>query len=177
MAAQDIKSALFSASKQGRAEDLPEILATNVDVNLTDQLGNTPLHYATSANHVHVVEILLSNPKININAQNNYKDTPLHKAAVRGAVGTIKLLVSAGANLEIKNQDNQRAKDLAKSHEIGDLLVPPSTLGYDETPVTGEDDDDEDGEEETGEEETGQVYEEEPIKQSAPPPRPPRSKK
>jgi len=174
--AQDIKSALFSASKQGRAEDIPEILATNVDVNLTDQLGNTPLHYAASANHANVVEILISNPKININAQNSYKDTPLHKAAVRGAIGSIKLLVSAGANLEIKNQDNQRPKDLSKSHEIGDLLVPPSTLGYDETPATADDDEEEDGED-YGEEDTGEVYEEEPLKQSAPPPRPPRSKK
>jgi len=177
MAAQDIKSALFSAAKQGRVEDIPEILATKIDVNTIDQLGNTPLHYAASANHAHVVEILLSNPKININVQNSYKDTPLHKAASRGAIGTIKLLVSAGANLDIKNKDNQRPKDLAKSHEIGDLLVPPSTLGYDET-VAEEDADEDGGDDEV--EETVETFDEEPhheVKFSSPPPRPPRSKK
>lgn len=37
---------IFSASKYGRVEDIKELLNEKVDFNSTDELGNTPLHYA-----------------------------------------------------------------------------------------------------------------------------------
>lgn len=45
--ATSVVDALFSAAKQGREEDIRELLQMGgVDWSVKDSLGNTPLHYA-----------------------------------------------------------------------------------------------------------------------------------
>lgn len=43
-----IQDAVFLACKYGRLDDITDLLNTpNVDWNIKDELGNTPLHYAS----------------------------------------------------------------------------------------------------------------------------------
>jgi ankyrin repeat protein len=68
----------FAAAKQGRADDLADMVTKIKDPNIKDGVGSTPLHYAAQGGHVECVNLLLK-AKANINAINNAGDTPLHK--------------------------------------------------------------------------------------------------
>jgi ankyrin repeat protein len=66
----------------GSADDVEELLVRHgVEVNATDHLGNTALHYAAGAGHLAAVLALLARPSLRLNATNNVGDTPLHKAS------------------------------------------------------------------------------------------------
>jgi ankyrin repeat protein len=73
-----VKDSWFLSAKQGRDDDLKELVGKIGDVNVKDQLGNTALHYASSGNHAACVKVLLG-AKANINAQNNLGETPAHQ--------------------------------------------------------------------------------------------------
>lgn len=73
----DVKEAWFISAKQGRADDVKELIG-KIDINLGDSLGNTALHYAAHAGHLQVVTLLVSS-KANVNAKNKQGETPIHK--------------------------------------------------------------------------------------------------
>lgn len=54
------------------------------DLNIRDDHGNTPLHYAAyfacQTNDLAIFRFLLAHNKINVNAKNNRGSTPLHIA-------------------------------------------------------------------------------------------------
>lgn len=46
-----LEVALVNAAKSGYVDDLQQLVKSAVDINVTDPLGNTPLHYAAGAGH------------------------------------------------------------------------------------------------------------------------------
>jgi ankyrin repeat protein len=60
----------------------------------------------------------------NVNAVNDVKDSSLHLAAWRDHPEVIQELLSAGADLELKNKDGKTAGDLARGEGCRDMLVP-----------------------------------------------------
>ncbi|ESO02236.1 hypothetical protein HELRODRAFT_161480 [Helobdella robusta] len=71
----------------------------DVDVNLPDNEGNTPLIYAAQAGHEEVVSYLLRYfPSLRVDEANVSGFTALMKAAIQGRTKTAKLLLFAGAN-------------------------------------------------------------------------------
>ncbi|KAI9352508.1 hypothetical protein DFJ73DRAFT_659037 [Zopfochytrium polystomum] len=96
-----------------------------VDVNERDQDGNCPLHLAVAIGHREIVEVLLQNPKVNVNAQdieNGY--TPLHKALFAGNL-VISLMIlryrSNDVDLTVRDKEGLSCLELLK-------------LTYDQTP-------------------------------------------
>jgi hypothetical protein len=80
----------------------------NINVNVKDVYGATPLHYAAANGHVEIIHLLLQNGA-DVNARNNYGYTPLHYAARNGNVDILHLLVENGADLEAQENDGWRA--------------------------------------------------------------------
>ena len=76
-----VEDAWFISAKQGRDDDLGELVSKVKDVNAEDNLGNTALHYSSYANHLACVKILI-NAKANVNAKNHLGETPLHKVRI-----------------------------------------------------------------------------------------------
>jgi ankyrin repeat protein len=72
-----VDDAWFMSAKQGRDDDLGELVKIVKNVNMQDSSGNTALHYS-AANHVECVKILLA-AKADVNAKNRLEETPLHK--------------------------------------------------------------------------------------------------
>ncbi len=76
-------------------EVLEDVL--DIDYNMADNEGNTPLHYAAQAGHVEVVSFLLTKVRtIQVDPINNYGFTPLMKAALQGRIKCSKLLLFSG---------------------------------------------------------------------------------
>lgn len=69
-------------------------LECNINLNTCDERGNTLLHEASANPHcVHIVELLLKCPDININAKNIYSCTPLTSAIYNKNTDAVKLLI------------------------------------------------------------------------------------
>ena len=80
-----------------------EILAqvSDVDVNMADNDGNTPLIFAACADHAEVVNFLLHNfRRVRIDQTNHLGFTALMKAAINGRERAAKILIFAGLPLQ-----------------------------------------------------------------------------
>ena len=83
------------------------ITQASADVDLQNNEGNTPLHYAimgTHENYLAIVKYLIEQGGAEVNLQNNEGNTPLHYAALCRDLELVAYLVaSAGANTSIQN--------------------------------------------------------------------------
>ncbi|KAF9411093.1 hypothetical protein BGZ94_001447, partial [Podila epigama] len=97
---------LIAACRDDNLEILEEVLsadASSFDINHTDGLGNSALHYAARHGSTGCLEILLYYDGIDVNKQNRIEgDTPLHKAAgyddPEVALEMVQILVQGGAS-------------------------------------------------------------------------------
>lgn len=147
----DIKGAVLQAAKSGYADDIEALIQNaHADLSERDALGNTPLHYACASGHAKVVDLLIKSGKVDVNATNNLNETPLHRALGRAisplVLQIVKLLVSANADLSIKNNKGERAEALAKSSEVKALVTPQASDWFAETMESSEEEEEEDDE-------------------------------
>eukprot|EP01120_Amphizonella_sp_Union-15-10_P012171 TRINITY_DN536_c0_g1_i1.p1 TRINITY_DN536_c0_g1~~TRINITY_DN536_c0_g1_i1.p1 ORF type:complete len:149 (-),score=28.37 TRINITY_DN536_c0_g1_i1:59-505(-) len=137
------QNALFLSAKAGRSDDVQELLKTNINFNAKDELGNTALHYASSAGHTQCVQLLLNSGKSNPDAQNNVGDTPLHKVVFRNnkaVVEIVKAFIKAGANTQLSNKDGQTPYDICRDAEAKSLLVPHADVPEFDPDLVSDDD-------------------------------------
>lgn len=106
---------LLIAAREGQAEIVRELLAAGADANATDPVFQAvPLHKATYHGHLAVTELLAAHPGIDLNfqgASNGY--TPLHDALWHGYDACAKVLIDAGADLNVRAHDGTDALDIA----------------------------------------------------------------
>ncbi|KAJ8664679.1 hypothetical protein QAD02_006341 [Eretmocerus hayati] len=85
-------------------------LTYGANVNTRSENEDAPLHtavknYHSDADRKKIFVKLLEQPRININARNNIGDTPLHLAVRKQHSFCVKILLNAGANINIENND------------------------------------------------------------------------
>ena len=68
----------------------------DVDLNLSDQNGNTALHLACLCERTQHAKYLCEDDRVDVNALNHKHRTPLHLAAMNGFSSIIYLLFSNG---------------------------------------------------------------------------------
>ena len=95
------------AAKHGKFEALQSLLLLpGIDVNHADDQKRTPLYYASSHNHPHIVHYLLSYPRIRPNKSDVFGITPLWIASHLGYSNVVDVLIRCnGINV---NQTNMR---------------------------------------------------------------------
>ena len=128
---ESIPNPLQEAAKRGNLEFLNECLQNKVSVNSLDKSGSTAIHWAARGGHVECATALLKYPNIQVNVQNKLGDTPLHNAAWKGDSIVVGLLLEAGADIAVKNNEKQTPYDLSKHPEVGILLKPRHSLDDD----------------------------------------------
>ncbi|KAK4118021.1 ankyrin, partial [Parathielavia appendiculata] len=64
-----------------------------VDVNVRDNDGQTPLSWAAGNGHEAVVKLLLGTGQVDVNAEDNNGWTPLTRAAEKGHEAVVRLLL------------------------------------------------------------------------------------
>lgn len=104
------ENALMMAALKGNLDVAARLIQRDADVNKT---GWTPLHYAASNGHLAIMSLLLDNNAY-IDAESPNGTTPLMMAALYGSASSVKLLLEAGADPLLKNQQGLSAIDFAQ---------------------------------------------------------------
>jgi hypothetical protein len=85
---------------------LKTLLQHGADVNFSDNFHESPLIEAVRRDNVDAIIQLLADPNIDIDMYNDNGHTAFQEAAKIGNVEVLRLLVNAGANPNIKSEDN-----------------------------------------------------------------------
>ncbi|RGB43941.1 ankyrin repeat-containing domain protein [Rhizophagus diaphanus] len=144
---------LLVAAKQDSEDILEDIFSQpgTYDINHSDAIGNTALHYAAQFGSLTAAELLLQQPNIKVNLQNKLElDTPLHKAVQYKddpsvALEIAKLLIKHGADPTKQNKNKQKPQQLVDSgnQELKNLLQKAAlALQVDASDIAQEDSDD-----------------------------------
>jgi ankyrin repeat protein len=100
---------LIKAIKQNRTRDALALIENGADVNVRNEVFETPLYHAARLGNLEVARMLLSrNAEVDV-ATIAVKDTPLMMAAVYGHPDIVRLLIVAGADVNAKDWDNRHA--------------------------------------------------------------------
>jgi ankyrin repeat protein len=115
-------SPLLWASRQGLTQIVKELLEAGADPNQSDQwMGATSGHKAAYWGHAEVMELLV-NHGLSLDALGGYNGYSALMDAVSGNhYDAAKVLVDAGANTEIRGDDNFTALDIAKLNHNKDI--------------------------------------------------------
>ena len=122
------------------------LIENRADVNLTDNQGQTPLHYAAANDYIAMAKLLTNFSKnillklikgyhwiksckiqpliengADVNLTDNQGQTPLHYAAANGHIAMAQLLIENGANVNLTDNQGQTPLDYANG-EILKLL-------------------------------------------------------
>jgi ankyrin repeat protein len=113
---QHDESALMLAALQGLDALCELLIQKGADVN---KPGWAPLHYAATHGHLVVMKLLLENSAY-IDAASPNASTPLMMAALYGTPAAVKLLLDAGADPMLKNDQGLSAIDFAHRGDRAD---------------------------------------------------------
>ena len=91
---------IHDAAQQGNLAGVQAELDKGVDVDLKNDNGWTPLHYAAYGGKKEIVELLIAK-NANVNAKVDGR-TPLHYAALKGHKEIAELLIAKGADVNAK---------------------------------------------------------------------------
>lgn len=122
-------TALMTAALEGHVDIVNTLLDYGADPNTQDEDYNyTALMYACSAGYSHLVEIMLEHKTrtINLDLQQMDEQTALMLVCYSGNLAIVNLLVSHGADLNIKDMKKCSALMHASAqghHEVIDVLV------------------------------------------------------
>ena len=107
-------TALHHAAFRGHKEIAELLISKGVNVKATNELAQTPLHYASGRE---IVELLIAKGA-DVNAKNNSGGTPLLGASMNGENEIAELLIANGADLNSITEDGQTPLDLLSSEEL-----------------------------------------------------------
>lgn len=107
--------------KEGNDKMVEEILNNEPKlINLPDEIGLLPVHWAADRGNVAVMERLIKKGA-NVDAQDQDGQTPLHYAVSCGHLDVVKYLLSIGAQ-SIEDNDGMTPKDIADDEHLIAIL-------------------------------------------------------
>nr|XP_011457712.1 PREDICTED: uncharacterized protein LOC101313355 [Fragaria vesca subsp. vesca] len=93
-----------------------------------NKLGETPFHIAAGNGNSEALQVLLLEDPVGVLYKTEMKETPLFFAVKNESKECAKLLLTWGANSEVRNLRRQRAIDLATSLDMRYILLNPTTV-------------------------------------------------
>jgi ankyrin repeat protein len=122
----DLHTPLLVACRDGHTEIARELIRAGADVNAVEPtFGAVPLHKSVYNGHAGITQLLAEQPGIDLDFQgatNGY--TPLHDALWHGYRDCARILLQAGARLDVRGHDGKRPLEIAVA-----------TFGYDDALV------------------------------------------
>jgi len=105
---------LLTAANQGWSVAGVQMLVKDLkaDINVTDYEQATPLIWACQRGKDDIAKCLIQ-LRSNIEQSDSYNDTPLHWATCHGHERCVRILLSAGARIKVRNRGGKSALDYA----------------------------------------------------------------
>ena len=96
---------LHKAAYYGMEQSTQLLIDAGADINIADNDQCTALHIAARYGYHDIIGALVRAPHVNLNVRDDHGDTPLHKAAYYGMERSVRLLIDAGADINIADHD------------------------------------------------------------------------
>ena len=129
----DGKSVFHYAVINENLELIKYLVSSGANVNIRDKFNRIALHYAADEGYLEIVKYLtLKGSEIDSKAAFYLQMgsvelilgcTPLHLAATNGHLEVVKYLVYRGANVNLKNNEDKNALDLAKERKNQEIVA------------------------------------------------------
>ncbi|MFW9965045.1 MAG: ankyrin repeat domain-containing protein [Candidatus Sifarchaeia archaeon] len=94
-------SILLEAAEVGNLEDAQKALEKGANVNVIDDRGMMPIHWAALRGHFQIVHTLLDG-NANVNSTNSAEWTPIMHASFEGHSKIVKILIERGAEVNAR---------------------------------------------------------------------------
>ncbi|KIW28009.1 uncharacterized protein PV07_07701 [Cladophialophora immunda] len=104
---------LHRAARTGDTTLASDALATGVDPDIKDILGRSPLAKTCISSHAAIARQLLASPRVDVNLRDNKGRTPIFYAVQLGSLELTELLLQAGADLDIEDDDGDTPLSIA----------------------------------------------------------------
>ena len=112
---EGIAPLMVACQNKYRQESLLTLLKLGANIETVDFMGQTPLYYAIRSNNRQFIDILIK--RCNLNHQDNNGVTPLMLAAKYGQKETLRVFLSKGANIYLKDKNGKTALDYAEHYK------------------------------------------------------------
>jgi uncharacterized protein len=127
------KKSLLHYAVTGSAMDVIQyLLNLDINVNMADQHGETPIFDCARKGKTQIAKLLISK-FANINVENRVGELPIHLAAFKGNLDMIKLLIQSGAYLNKATNEDKYPVHYAIAggqHEVIDYILKQSKQNY-----------------------------------------------
>jgi ankyrin repeat protein len=127
------KKSLLHYAVTGSAMDVIQyLLSLDINVNMADQHGETPIFDCARKGKIQIAKLLISK-FANINVENRVGELPIHLAAFKGNLDMIKLLIQSGAYLNKATNEDKYPVHYAIAggqHEVIDYILKQSKQNY-----------------------------------------------
>ena len=100
---------LINAAAQGHLDVVQALVAAGADVNAKDNSGRSALFHALEARYDDVADLLLSQPKLDLNAHGKNGTTALISYVWRERPDVVKSLLDRGADVNSQDDDGDTA--------------------------------------------------------------------
>ena len=107
------KTPLHNAVESGSEDIVGLLVDENPEVDVRDVLGRTPLWAAVEGGHAGIARLLLERGAEIYENEFESGQTVLHRAALRGYGDVVDLLIEAGADPELEDEEGHTAAGLA----------------------------------------------------------------
>lgn len=115
------ETSLFKAAEHGCYFAAEELLRLEADVNVTNVAGKTALHIAAENGHNKICELLLLDPRVQMNKTNRNGHTPLFAAAANSCYYAAHVLIKEYADPTIR--DRHKRTPLHAAARNASLLI------------------------------------------------------
>ncbi|PMD49999.1 ankyrin repeat protein, partial [Hyaloscypha bicolor E] len=107
---------LYNAAKFGKEDAIRKLLAEGVEPDLKSLRHVSPLWISATRGHLKVVQILLSTKLVDVNSQSTTGRPPIFWAAASGYHDIVRLLLQAGADPSLIDENGNTLLSIAKQN-------------------------------------------------------------
>ena len=98
---------LHNACSSGALDNVKMLVRAGAGVNVTENKTATCLTLAAIFGHTETVRYLVGLPHVHMNHRDSGNDTALHRAGHKACTDVVRVLIDAGADIEIKNDSGR----------------------------------------------------------------------